>query len=331
MDSSTVMQISTQMPQDSVDENSTERNINESLFIISDDCEFGVFVVTINSIMLAISFCGLVANGLVIWLLGICIKRNPFSVYILNLAGVDFFYLCCQIISCIRFICLEFGGRIPLFMVTLTFFFYTLGLSLLAAISTERCLSVLFPIWYRCHRPKHTSATICSLFWIFYLLGNLLEGEACGLLNFLRYRVMSCLAWDFSFVTLILLLVCLLCVSSLTLVLKVQCHSQHRRSSKLYLLILLTILLFLLCGLPVGIYWFLLYWLINTRCIIFVFQLLSCVNSSTNPFIYFFLGSYKQKSRREPLRVVLQRALKDEMEKEVDKEFSQTEIMEMSA
>ncbi|XP_043827976.1 mas-related G-protein coupled receptor member A1-like [Dromiciops gliroides] len=331
MDPTIMMQISTQMPQSSVYENSSGRNTNESLFIILDNCELETFVVTINCILLVISFCGLAANGLVLWLLGFCIERNPFSFYILHLAGADFFYLCCQIVYSLTFICHNFWYIVPKTIITLTFFFYTLGLSLLTSISTERCLSVLFPIWYRCHRPKHTSAVVCSLFWTLCLLGNLLESGACGIIDFIPFSVMSCLAWDLFFVTLLLLLVCLLCVSSLTLVLKVQCYSQHRQLSKLYLLILLTVLMFLLCGLPVGIYWFLLCWLTNTSCISFVSHLLSCVNSSTNPLIYFFLGSFRQRRRREPLKVILQRALKDEPEIGKGKEISHTDIMEMSA
>ncbi|XP_072494404.1 mas-related G-protein coupled receptor member X2-like [Notamacropus eugenii] len=281
--------------------------------------------------MLAISFCGLVANALVLWLLGLCIKRNPFSVYILNLAGADFFYLCCQIVRSIILICDDFWDKIPSFIITLMFFFYNLGLSLLAAMSIERCLSMLFPIWYRCRRSKHTSATVCVLLWTLYLLGNLLDGYACGFLVSYPSSAMSCLAWDFFFVALLLFLVCLLCLSSLMLILKFQCHSQRKGSSRLYLLILFTILMFLICGLPLGIYWFLLCWFIDSGCALFVFQLLSCVNSSTNPLIYFFLGSFRQKRRREPLRVVLQRALKDEAEMGESKEMSPSETMDMLA
>ncbi|XP_044538006.1 mas-related G-protein coupled receptor member A1-like [Gracilinanus agilis] len=328
MDPTTMTQTSTQMFQDSDDRNMSERN--ESLFIYYGSCKEETFAVTIKSIILAFSVCGLVTNGLVLWLLGFCIKRNPFSVYILNLAAADFFYLCCQTVKCIEIFGPIFWDITPSFITTFTFFFYTLGLSLLAAISTERSLAVLFPIWYRCHRPKHTSTVVCSLFWVFYLLGNLLESYACGLLVYLSYPVMSCPAWDFSFITLILILVSLLCTSSLTLILKVQCHSKRRQPSRLYLLILLTILMFLLCGLPMGFHWFLLYWFMDLECIVFVFQLLSCVNSSSNPLIYFFLGSLRQKKRRESLRVLLQRALSDEAETEGTKEISHTEIMEMS-
>uniref|UniRef100_F6TJX4 G-protein coupled receptors family 1 profile domain-containing protein n=1 Tax=Monodelphis domestica TaxID=13616 RepID=F6TJX4_MONDO len=249
------------MTQDSVDGNLFERN--ESLFIYYGDCEETSFAVTIKSLILAFSVCGLVTNGLVLWLLGFRIKRNSFSVYILNLAAADFFYLCCQIAQCFEVVCPTFCDTVPDFITTLMFFFYTLGLSLLVAISTERSLAVLFPIWYRCHRPKHTSAIVCSLFWVLYLLGNFLESCACGLFGPLSCHLMSCPVWDFLFVTLILLLVSVLCISSLTLILKVQCHPKHRRPSRLYLLILLTVLMFLLCGLPMGFHWFLLIWFMD--------------------------------------------------------------------
>ncbi|CAM9489652.1 unnamed protein product [Bubo scandiacus] len=36
---------------------------------------------------------------------------------------------------------------------------------LLTAMSLERCLSVLFPIWYRCHHPKHLSGITCGVLW----------------------------------------------------------------------------------------------------------------------------------------------------------------------
>ena len=79
-------------------------------------------------------------------------------------------------------------------------------------------------------------------------------------------------------------------------------------------------LAFLLCGLPYGILWFLLIWIQDDlfaipchNCLV-VFGL-SCINSSINPIIYFFVGSFRQrqtkKRGRQTLKVVLQRALED--------------------
>ncbi|KAI5929569.1 Mas-related G-protein coupled receptor member X1 [Manis javanica] len=55
---------------------------------------------------------------------------------------------------------------IPSFVFPVLTFAYLVSLSILSAISVERCLSVLWPIWYCCHHPRHTLAlqvrTPCS-------------------------------------------------------------------------------------------------------------------------------------------------------------------------
>uniref|UniRef100_F7FAE9 G-protein coupled receptors family 1 profile domain-containing protein n=1 Tax=Monodelphis domestica TaxID=13616 RepID=F7FAE9_MONDO len=250
---------------------------------------------------LVVALVGLVGNSIVLWLLAFRTQRSPFSVYILNLAAADALFLG-------SFFGLHMwrilGDLKPLILKLLLFCIlrlsYCVGLSLLAAISTERCLSVLFPIWYRCHRPKHMSAAVCAILWA--LLG--LFSAA-----FMALRFSSMFFVLFVWFS---LLTCVLCVSSLTLVLRVQCSSQHRQPPRLYLLVLLTVLVFLLCGLPLGVIEGV--WIFRRFPLMFseVPSLLACVSSSANPFIYFFLGSQWHRRGREPLRVVLQRALGEE-------------------
>ncbi|XP_027724489.1 mas-related G-protein coupled receptor member X4-like [Vombatus ursinus] len=285
-------------------DNSTERSANESLVLV----EPGNFYLSdwMEILSMLIAIVGLVGNSIVLWLLGFCIPRNPFSVYILNLAGADALFLCCSFLHSVHELYYFSMDKVVKY---LRHMFYTMGLSLLASISTERCLAVLFPIWYRCHRPKHTSAAVCtvlwaltSLFWaiVYVLCFYRLADDFCDGLFVIQ------VVWFF-------LLAFVLCVSSLTLLLRVQCSSQRRQPPRLYLLVLLTVLVFLLFALPLGmehIIWslglgFTPSWL-N--------QLLTCVNSSANPFIYFFLGSRRHRRKKEPLRVVLQRALGDEQE-----------------
>uniref|UniRef100_G3VBM2 G-protein coupled receptors family 1 profile domain-containing protein n=1 Tax=Sarcophilus harrisii TaxID=9305 RepID=G3VBM2_SARHA len=249
---------------------------------------------------LLIALLELVGNS--VWLQGFHIQRNPFSVYILNLVRVDVFLPCCSfLISITRFI-----GYLNDY---LKYLFYTAGLSLLAAISTERCLSALFPIWYRCRCPKHTSVLVCAGLWA--LAGMMQVTEAATLhyvdpggfyVNFLIIYIL----W-------LLLLTCVLCVSSLTLLLRVQCSSWRRRPPRLYLLVMLTVLVFLLCGLPWGVGDFINHHFRIELMPYSLSQSLACVNSSVNPFIYFFVGKRGHK-RREPLRLVLQRALGEEQE-----------------
>uniref|UniRef100_A0A4X2KYP6 G-protein coupled receptors family 1 profile domain-containing protein n=1 Tax=Vombatus ursinus TaxID=29139 RepID=A0A4X2KYP6_VOMUR len=257
---------------------------------------------------LLIALVGLVGNSIVLWLLGFRIPRNPCSVYILNLAVADDLFLCCYFLMYINYLFGPFySWLVSEVQFHLTYMFYTMDLSLLAAISTERCLAVLFPIWYRCHRPKRTSAAVCAVLW--FLTG--LFGVTVYAFCYPLFIAGFCSPSLFTGVACLFLLAFVLCVSSLTLLLRVQCSSQRPQRPRLYLLVLLTVLMFLLCGLPLGI----------TDVIEFVTNssfmphrlpwLLACVNSSANPFIYFFLGSQRHK-RREPLRAVLQRALEDE-------------------
>ncbi|KAM8970907.1 LOW QUALITY PROTEIN: mas-related G-protein coupled receptor member X2-like [Sarcophilus harrisii] len=254
---------------------------------------------------LLVASLGLLGNGVVLWLLGFRIRRTPFSVYILNLAGADALFLCYSLLALYVF---HFRFKFMIIF-NLRYLFYTAGLSLLAAISTERCLSALFPIWYRCRCPKHTSVLVCAGLWA--LAGMMQVTEAATLhyvdpggfyVNFLIIYIL----W-------LLLLTCVLCVSSLTLLLRVQCSSWRRRPPRLYLLVMLTVLVFLLCGLPWGVGDFINHHFRIELMPYSLSQSLACVNSSVNPFIYFFVGKRGHK-RREPLRLVLQRALGEEQE-----------------
>uniref|UniRef100_A0A8C9ACN1 Mas-related G-protein coupled receptor member X2 n=1 Tax=Prolemur simus TaxID=1328070 RepID=A0A8C9ACN1_PROSS len=261
---------------------------------------------------------GLVGNGLVLWLLGFRMRRNAFSVYILNLAGADFLLLCFQIINYLDNLFDIFPSTsISDFFTTALTFAYLAGLSMLSAISTERCLSVLWPIWYRCRRPKHLSAVTCALLWALSLLLSTLEGEFCGLLfRFGDYD--WCRTFDFLTAAWLIVLFVVLAGSSLALLLRILCGSQRTPLTRLYVTVVFAALAFLLCGLPFGVYWFLLIWMGNyfnvSLCYLhLVLDVLSCVNCSANPIIYFFVGSFRQqwRQRGRTLRLVLRRALQD--------------------
>ncbi|KAM5185967.1 mas-related G-protein coupled receptor member X2-like [Callospermophilus lateralis] len=260
---------------------------------------------------------GLAGNAVVVWLLGFCIRRNVFSIYILNLAGADFFFLCCHLIgSLVTFINFFHSNSvsIPEFLNTVMIFYYIAGVSMLSSISTERCLSILCPIWYRFHRPRHMSTIICAVLWALSLLLSILEGVYCGFL--LRdFDTDRCQAFDFTCAAWLIILVVILLGSSLVLLVRILCSSRPMLLSRLYVTILITALVFFLLAVPLGIYWFLLYWFYNDinslPCrFLLVALVMSCVNSSVNPLIYFFVGSFRQR-QRQPLKLVLQRALQD--------------------
>ncbi|NWH55688.1 MAS protein, partial [Fregata magnificens] len=105
-------------------------------------------------VCMGISLCGLVGNGIVMWFLGFHMKKNPFTIYILNLAVADFsllllFFLLMLAILSLTAICSHLHNFISFyidFVFALQFlchFFDLSSLGLLTAISVERCISVL--------------------------------------------------------------------------------------------------------------------------------------------------------------------------------------------
>uniref|UniRef100_UPI00320C019C Soluble cytochrome b562,Mas-related G-protein coupled receptor member X4 n=1 Tax=Homo sapiens TaxID=9606 RepID=UPI00320C019C len=267
-----------------------------------------------------ISLVGLTGNAVVLWLLGYRMRRNAVSIYILNLAAADFLFLSFQIIrSPLRLI--NISHLIRKILVSVMTFPYFTGLSMLSAISTERCLSVLWPIWYRCRRPTHLSAVVCVLLWGLSLLFSMLEWRFCDFL-FSGADSSWCETSDFIPVAWLIFLCVVLCVSSLVLLVRILCGSRKMPLTRLYVTILLTVLVFLLCGLPFGILGALIYRMhLNLEvlyCHVYlVCMSLSSLNSSANPIIYFFVGSFRQRQNRQNLKLVLQRALQDKPE--VDK------------
>ncbi|XP_036136933.1 mas-related G-protein coupled receptor member X1-like [Molossus molossus] len=265
------------------------------------------YMIIVVAVVLLIGLFGLVGNGTVIWLLGFRVKRNPFSVYILNLAIADFLFLLSIAVVVLLFINNTRDLTILILPVLSTS--YLAGLTLLMAISTERCISALFPIWYRCHRPAHLSAIVCAVLWGLSLcLGVVFS---VGIYYHLVLFLIVILVYNVtSFLTLLVL-----CVSSLTLLFRVHCGSWRRQTTKLHRVILLTVLAFLLLGLPLNVGLFINLFFPSLFSFLRyepIFYIPSVLNSTVNPVIYFFVGRQGQLPGRKALRDVLQSALTED-------------------
>ncbi|XP_046293891.1 mas-related G-protein coupled receptor member X1-like [Marmota monax] len=268
-----------------------------------------------KALIFTISLVGLTGNASVIWFLGLRMRRNAFYTYILNLAVADFLYLCFHIADVLlEVIRIILPIHIPTYGIIRTgaIIFYIAGLSMLSTISTERCLSVLWPIWYHCHRPRHTSAIMCALLWCLSIVLSTME-----IVCFFHFNeaIDQCKNVEFTIAAWLVLLFVILSVSSLSLLGRMLCGSQKKPLNRLFVTIMLTVLVFLFCGLPFGVFFFLYYWIDNNYhvrfCLYLVSIILSNVNSSTNPIIYFFVGSYRQRAQGWNLKLVLERALQD--------------------
>nr|XP_027799911.1 mas-related G-protein coupled receptor member E [Marmota flaviventris] len=296
-----------------------------------EDQAFNLVILALTELL---SLGGLLGNGVVLWLLSRNVYRNPFSIYLLDVACADLIFLGCHMVAVVPDLLprqLTFPGFVQTSLATLRFFCYIVGLSLLAAISIEQCLATLFPAWYLCRRPRHLTTCVCALAWALCLLLDLLLSGACteffgepsGHLCRTLWLVVAALLGA---------LCCAMCLASLLLLLRVERGPQRPQPRGFPALVLLAVLLFLFCGLPFGIYWLSrnLHWHIPHYFYHFSF-LMAAVHSSTKPAAYFCLGSSQGRRLREPLRLVLQRALGDEAELAAGREASQRGLVDMTA
>lgn len=281
----------------------------------------GVAYWVLSALTLLACVCGVAGNGLVVRLLSCRVRRTPCTVYVLHLALADLLFLLCMA----SLLSLEASRVVapPLAYEVLRrvkYFAYTAGLSLLTAISTLRCVSVLHPVWHRRHQSPRLSSRVCAALWALSLVMNTLAALFCG--RYWSSDENQCFAVDAVLSVLILgIFTPLMTVSSATLCVQVRRTSRRwrRRPTRLYVVILASVLVFLVCALPLGLYWFLLYWLHLRPQVVLLYsglsRLSSAVSSGANPVIYFLVGS-RPAGPREPLEAVLRRALEEAPELE---------------
>ncbi|XP_010152143.1 PREDICTED: proto-oncogene Mas-like, partial [Eurypyga helias] len=154
---------------------------------------------------------------------------------------------------------------------------------------TSRCVSILCPLWYRCHRPQHLSAVLCALLWALSITVIAAVTSLCLWHEDEHCRVALISMYVLNFLVFAPPMV----ISSTIPFIKVQCGSQQHQPKRLHIVIFLTVLFFLLFALPLSIWNFLQqfsYIFVSSQ----VFFLLACINSSVNPFIYFLVGSCRR-------------------------------------
>ncbi|XP_053101952.1 mas-related G-protein coupled receptor member H-like [Hemicordylus capensis] len=252
---------------------------------------------------------GLVGNGTVIWLLGFRIKRNPFTTYILNLAVADF-----GLLISVALIILQPILPTYIFWIILDIFydlflvFYSIGQLLLTAISVDRCVSVLFPIWYRCHRPPPLSAFVCVLIWV---LSCVFNGIPTILFLFGNNDFYSL---DYQLLINAVLCLPLITISTLILFIRVCFKSQQHRRGRILIVVLLTLFFYLFFDFPFNVAFIIIEPLYSHRFRYFweCLHLITSLNSSVNPFIYFLVGRKKRSHSMEGVKVLLQRVFKEE-------------------
>uniref|UniRef100_A0A8C7E737 G-protein coupled receptors family 1 profile domain-containing protein n=1 Tax=Naja naja TaxID=35670 RepID=A0A8C7E737_NAJNA len=245
----------------------------------SNESQTIIFSVTL------ITFCtGVPLNGIVIWLLGFQIKRNPFTVLILNLAISDFgFLIFAALYSMGNFIAAQSFRNLAIFY--LFDATYINGLFHLTVISIDRC---------GCSLPNVVSLFPAKAF------------VSCCV-PFSGSSLSSLCSWDFDLTVTAVLCLPLSTTSTLILFIKICLKSQQVKRGNLLVTILITLLCFLILTLPLYIYLFsILFHGTNDTSHNFqsflYFILCACLNSSVNPVIYFLVGRKKQAQSRRVSR-----------------------------
>ncbi|KAM6457575.1 proto-oncogene Mas-like [Liasis olivaceus] len=270
----------------------------------------------INGFIAIICILGLLGNGKTIYLLTYSIKRNSFTTYILNLSIADFGVLVSLIIAAIFVavltLCKETYILYTFFFLFLELFFFTYSASqfLLTAISLDRCVAVLFPLWHRCHRPPYLSTLVCGIIWTLSFL--------LAAVHFILHQTRSFGHSPLLYQLIVNGLLCtpLMVVSTVTLWIHVGSKAQ-RKQRKLLTAILLALLFFLLFSFPMDAFYVMEYFGSSHPFLMTVGIGCATLNSSINPLLYFLVGR-KQTGRDQPrasLKAALERVFKDEQNK----------------
>ncbi|NXD88169.1 MAS protein, partial [Halcyon senegalensis] len=266
------------------------------------DCETGP--VSKVPVTLLICFCGLVGNGAVLWFLGSHARRNPITIYILNLAIADFTFLLCIATALVIFhgpesFCHSLGSRDMTTVLIITILFtFTASVYILTAFSAMTSLSILSPSHCSCHHSQHLPVLVCALLWaLSFLLTMTLYFSPAALIVFILSYFLAVL---------------ILILSGLTLLARVLCCSRQYPPRKLCAVVLLAVFFFPFFTADFG-YWLFLR-VFNFSVFVFDASLtLASVNSTINPIIYFLVGS-STNTFTLSVRVAFQKAFEDVIE-----------------
>ncbi|XP_029468821.1 chemokine-like receptor 1 [Rhinatrema bivittatum] len=111
---------------------------------------------------------GLVGNTLVICIVGFKMKGVKAGVWVLNLAVADFIFLLCLPFAVISW----YLGSWPFGVYSCKSFYFIstvnmyVSIFILTALTIDRCISVVIPLWHRKYASRRLSFHICLVLWI---------------------------------------------------------------------------------------------------------------------------------------------------------------------
>nr|XP_015217315.1 PREDICTED: C3a anaphylatoxin chemotactic receptor-like [Lepisosteus oculatus] len=289
---------------------------------------------------------GIPLNGLVVWVLGVRSLRRggkrssgSFGMYVVNLALADLL-LVLRTPLALGYLAANYHWPFGLPTCRLVMVLRVLGLYsnafLLCAISVERCLCLLHPLWYRLQRPPWVVPLVCGILWMVSILlslpyfftsiiipynnhsqcmENTPQNPSKGL--FITETLLGFLLPLFIFVTCNLAVLLTAWKTGGTM----SPTPTSPRYTKLYRVLFFTMLVFLTCWVPYFTFRFLktLYgddthhpFYISLRKGVFVSLYLVYIKSALNPVLYVFVGKGLGHTIKASLLSAIDRVFNDE-------------------
>ncbi|XP_070605371.1 mas-related G-protein coupled receptor member D-like [Erythrolamprus reginae] len=291
-----------------IENNYTEHNNTDAIHSKRIIFQPGILGTVIFSLTILICIPGIIGNGIVFHILHCQIKKNPFTIYILNLAVADSGTLLFVFITVILHLT---TGDSLIETTEGLLFTYCSGQLLLTIISIDRCLTLFFPIWHRCRQPPYLSTILCVFSWLVPLL---LCAIHYTLIWVKRHRIFA----EF-YQVFICIAACIpiMMASTLALLIKGYVKSKIWKRRKLLKVTLLALFFFLTFSFPPFAIHFLNDITGNKYVNLMIIDYLcACLNSSVNPLIYFLLGRRKEHHSVYNLKINLQTLFKEEVSEE---------------
>ncbi|XP_061855572.1 mas-related G-protein coupled receptor member H-like [Colius striatus] len=279
--------------------------------IYRSDCIEHHWILIISGVCIGVCLCGFVGNVVVVWFLSFQMKKNPFTVYVLNLAVADlalllFLAACLTLLILTEIYCLYSAEYYYVTIILLALYTFSsfASMYLLSAMSLDRCLSVLFPIWYRCRRPGNLSGITCGVLWA-------LAALFASVILIFCFLGINCLSVTQSVITVNVLIFSLFpFLSNLALFIRLRCGARRRHPGKLYVAVLLSVTFLFIFGTALCVASFTEY-LLNNILHFLILIFVTSLNSSVNPVIYFLVGSCRQRRFHGSVKVALRRVFEE--------------------
>ncbi|MGH0173719.1 UNVERIFIED_CONTAM: hypothetical protein FKN15_010617 [Acipenser sinensis] len=306
----------------------TDLQLKESMYIMA---------ATLYSIIFLL---GVVGNGVVIWITGFKMTKTISTVWFLNLAIADFIFVAMRIFSVVREM-MQYQWPFGRMVCRLTYFVKYLNMFssvfILMVISIDRCVLVNYPVFCRKHRTVKTSSVAISVVWaaaillsspymIFtdvfldiknnqtkctYTFGN-------GDINYKSREVL--ILYIVRFIVGFVVPFVVITVSYVTIGWKVK-GKNWAKTSRMFKIILITMVAFFICWLPYHIFTFLKRSSLPKCHLLLGYRLaasLAYFNSCLNPILYFFVGFCSRRNFPCSLLSVLKNAFSEDSEKSND-------------